>query len=150
MRSSGITARSWNSRTEKPAWPPGVASRFRSCSVASAIAVEDIAIPMPAMSATASDCASAIAATAAAVTSTWTEPMPRIGRRSVQPARVELEADEKQHHHAELGEVQHRLRIADERESPGPDRHAGGEIAEHRAEPSRLKSGTAITPARGR
>ena len=65
-----------------------------------------------------------------------------------EPARVELEADqEKQHHHAELGEVQHRLRIADEREPPRTDRHAGGEIAEHRAEPERLKSGTAITPA---
>ena len=49
--------------------------------------------------------------------------------------RVELQPDqEQQQHHAELGELQHPLRIGDERESPRADRDAGDEVAEHRAQ----------------
>ena len=48
---------------------------------------------------------------------------------------VELEADEEeQQHHAELRELQNPLRIGDQFESPGPDRHARHEITEHRAQ----------------
>jgi hypothetical protein len=57
-----------------------------------------------------------------------------------QPLRLELQADEEEEqHHAELGKVQHRVRIGDEAEAPGSDRHAGGEIAEHRAEADALE-----------
>ena len=54
--------------------------------------------------------------------------------------RVQFEADqEQQQHHAELGEVQHRLRLRDQAQAPGTDRHAGDEIAEHRAEAEPLE-----------
>ena len=44
-----------------------------------------------------------------------------------QPPRLELEADQEQHQHdAELGEVQHVLRVGDEPQAPGPDHDAGG------------------------
>jgi hypothetical protein len=52
---------------------------------------------------------------------------------------VELEPDREQHqHHAELGEVHDRLDILDEAEPERPDRAAGDQIAEHRAEPEPL------------
>ncbi len=80
---SGITARSWNRSTEKLACPPGVPSSRFSCSVASAMAVEDMAKPMPATSATISGTPSATpqAVTAASVATTCTAPIPRIERR---------------------------------------------------------------------
>jgi hypothetical protein len=37
----GITAISWNSRTENPAFPPGVGSRLRSLRTWRAMAVDD-------------------------------------------------------------------------------------------------------------
>ncbi len=50
--------------------------------------------------------------------------------------RLELKADEEQHHHhAEFREVHDILALAaDEFQTPGADHHADGEIAEHRAE----------------
>ena len=64
----------------------------------------------------------AIAATRGGVAATCTPPRPKIARRSAQTrCGVELQADEEQQqHHAELGEVQHRLRIGDERRPHGP------------------------------
>ena len=56
------------------------------------------------------------------------------------PLRVELEPDqEKQQHDAELGDLQHRLRIRYQPQAPGPDRHAGDEVAEHRAQADALE-----------
>ena len=52
-----------------------------------------------------------------------------------QALRLELEPDHEQHQHdAELGEVHDRFDVLDEPQSPRADRHAGDEIAEHRAE----------------
>ena len=56
--------------------------------------------------------------------------------------RVELQADEKQQEHdAELGELQHGLRVRDEAQAPGPDRHAGDQVAEHRPQAEPLAQG---------
>ena len=52
-----------------------------------------------------------------------------------QPRRLELQPDqEQQQHHAELGEAQRCLRVADDAEPPRADERAGGEVAQHRAE----------------
>ncbi len=53
-----------------------------------------------------------------------------------QLARPHLEADEEQEqHHAELGDVQDGVRVAEQAEAERPDQQAGAEVAEHRAEP---------------
>jgi hypothetical protein len=67
----------------------GVGSRFISCSEARPIAVEDIAKPMPATSATAGERPSAQPAsvTAALVAATCAVPMPKMGLRSCQTRR---------------------------------------------------------------
>ncbi len=52
-----------------------------------------------------------------------------------QAAGLQLEAhEEKQEHHAELGELQSGFDLPDHAEAEGADQHAGAEIAEHRAE----------------
>ena len=141
--SSGITARSWNSSTANEAWPPGVCSRFFSASVASPIAVDDMATPMPATMPTASGCpraaAMALTATMVAATCSAAQAKDRAAQRP-HALRVELQADEEeQQHHAELGELQHRLRIRDQAQAPGADDHAGDQIAEHRAQAQATK-----------
>ncbi|MNY70378.1 hypothetical protein D3C86_2085010 [compost metagenome] len=45
--SAGITAISWNSNTENPSWPPSLRFMPFSRISCSAIAVDDIASPMP-------------------------------------------------------------------------------------------------------
>ena len=56
--------------------------------------------------------------------------------------RVELQTDEKeQEHDAELGELQYGLRVRDEAQAPRPDRHAGDQVAEHRAQAEPLAQG---------
>jgi hypothetical protein len=47
--------------------------------------------------------------------------------------------DEEEHHHAEFGDMDDRLRIGKETEAEGTDREPRGEIAEHRAEPDLLE-----------
>jgi len=47
--------------------------------------------------------------------------------------------DEQEQHHAELGEMQHLLRILDEGQAKGPDRRARHQIADHRAEAEPLE-----------
>ena len=73
-------------------------------------------MPMPATSATASGCPSGQRDRRhrADGGEHLHAPRPKIERRSAHSAlRVELQADEEeQQHHAELGEVQHRLRMA--------------------------------------
>ena len=55
---------------------------------------------------------------------------------------------EEQHQHdAELGEVQDGLHVAHEPSPHGPIGAAGDQVAEHRAEPKRLASGTKTTAA---
>ena len=44
-------------------------------------------------------------------------------------------------------DMQDRFRVGDQPEAERPDGEPGGQIAEHRAEPRRLKIGTAMTPA---
>jgi hypothetical protein len=52
-----------------------------------------------------------------------------------QAARFEFEADQEQHQHdSEFGEVQHRLRVGHELQAPGPDRDAGAQVADDRAQ----------------
>ncbi len=53
-----------------------------------------------------------------------------------QLAGVQLQADdEHQEHHAQLGEVQDLVDVANEAQSPGADSDAGDQIAQHRADP---------------
>ena len=68
-------------------------------------------------------------------------PSPKISPpQAPQPRRLHLEPDDEQEHHdAELGDVQDRLRIGEQAEAEGPDDEAGGEIAEHGAEPEPLE-----------
>ena len=57
-----------------------------------------------------------------------------------QPRRLHLEPDDEQeHHHAELGDVQDRLRVGEQPQPERPDDEAGREIAQHRAEPDPLE-----------
>ena len=52
-----------------------------------------------------------------------------------QAARLQLEAhQEKQEHHAELGELQRGFDLPDHAQAPGADQHPGAQIAEHCAE----------------
>ena len=135
------------------AWPPGVAGRFFSVQRGEPDRGgrhRECPCRRPAPRPAAVRARQAIAATAAMVAATCTPPMPKIARRSAhRRCAVELQADEEQQqHHAELGELQHGLRIRDQPQAPRPDRHAGDEIAEHRAQARGARnSGTAITPA---
>ena len=57
-----------------------------------------------------------------------------------EPRGLHLEADdEEEHHDAELGDVQDRLRIVEEPEAERADREARREVAEHRAEAEPLE-----------
>jgi hypothetical protein len=48
-----------------------------------------------------------------------------------QPARFELQPDQEQHqHHAELGKVQDVLHVGHQAQPPGPDGHAGSQVAD--------------------
>jgi hypothetical protein len=78
-----MTAMSWNSSTEKLAWPPRLLRRPRSASVDSTIAVDDIDISMPTASAGFHDRPATMATppTRTVVATTWAPPRPKIGRR---------------------------------------------------------------------
>ena len=59
--------------------------------------------------------------------------LPQLGRSHLQPD------DEQEHDHAELGDVQDGLGVLDQAEGEGTDHHAGGQIAEDRAEAHALE-----------
>ena len=57
-----------------------------------------------------------------------------------QPRRLHLEPDDEQeHHHAELGDMQDRLRAGEQLQPERADHQAGGQVAQHRAEPGALE-----------
>ena len=59
-----------------------------------------------------------------------------LAAQAPQVRRAHLHSDhEQEHHHAELGHVQDRLRIGEPAEPERADQQAGSEIAEYRAEP---------------
>ena len=65
-----------------------------------------------------------------------------VAPHGAQPRRLERQADQKQQqHHAELGNVQGQARVGDKAEAGWTDRHAGGEIADHRSEAGNAKHG---------
>ena len=106
----GMKARSWNSSTAKASRPAGVASRSRSASIGSTIAVEDSARPKPITTAVAPGDAGqcrARPASTAAVTTTCAAPSPSTERRMTHKrGRAQLQADqEQQHDDAELGDL---------------------------------------------
>ena len=135
----GMAATSCSSATLSTLWPEVVAIRLRSASTPRPIAVDDIARPSAATSASrqSTPASSAAPNSSAAEPTSCTLPQPKIGLRSDHSrARLELQPDEEQHQHdAELGEVQDLLRVGDERQAPGPDGDAGDEVADDRAQP---------------
>ena len=65
-----------------------------------------------------------------------------VAPHGAQPRRLERQADQKQQqHHAKLGNVQGEVRVGDEAEARWTDRHAGGEIADHRPKAGNAKHG---------
>ena len=57
-----------------------------------------------------------------------------------QPRRLHLEPDDEQeHHHAEFGDVQDGLRVGEQPQPERADHEAGGQVAQHRAEPEPLE-----------
>ena len=63
-----------------------------------------------------------------------------LAAQAPQPRRLHLEPDDEQeHHHAELGDMQDRLRAGEELEPERADHQAGGQVAKHRAEPGPLE-----------
>ena len=141
--SSGTMARSSSSRVETSRWPCGVAVSPRSSRICMTMAVEESTKPMAARNATiggkpASD-ADAGQQRAAGRDLRDAEPE-NIPPQAPQPRRLHLEPDhEQEHHDAELGDMQDRLRIGEQPQSERADGEAGGEIAEHGAEAGALE-----------
>ena len=141
--SSGTMARSWNSRIEKPsgrAWCwwclPARGSAWRRRSrTAPGRSRRSIAAGQ---SRPASRRASA--GEQEPVTTTCARPSPKIvAPQRPQPRRLELQADdEQQEHDAEFGDLQDLLAAGDQPRRRA-DGDAGGEIAEHGAEPEALE-----------
>ena len=79
----GMAATSWNSRIENPAWPLWVRIRLRSCSVCSAMAVDDSASPSAPTRLVRQGRPTSQAApnSGSAHSSIWALPKPKIGRR---------------------------------------------------------------------
>ena len=65
---------------------------------------------------------------------------PQRGRLQFQPD------DEEQHHHAELGDAEHRAGILEQAEAEGPDGDAGDQVAEDRTEAEALEDGDGNHP----
>ncbi len=133
---------SWKSRTANACAPMGVGVRLRSLIDCMAMAVDDRASARPATIAACngSPMASPPAASAAPDSANCSAPPPKTDlAHRPEALRLELEPDHEQHQHdAELGKVQDRLDVVDEPQSPGPDRDAGEQIPEHRAQPKPL------------
>ena len=123
--------------------PIGVGVRLRSLIVCIAMAVDDSASARPATIAACNGSPSARPPTASAAPDK--RELQRAAaehRRAHRPKalRLELEADHEQHQHdAELGEMQDRLDVLDEPQSPGPDRDAGEEVPEDGAQTQPLR-----------
>ena len=133
---------SWNSKIENAAEPVGVVFRLRSSSVARAIAVDDSDRPSAAISATfQSTPASMRGAGQRGGDAGHLRAAPAEDRPAQRPQalRFEFEADhEQQQHHAEFGEVQDVLDLADQAQAPRADGDAGQQVAEHGAEAEAL------------
>ena len=139
----GIAATSWNSRMEKAACPAPVPIRLRCCITCKAIAVEDKARPSAPTTAQRQGTPAATPAIAnrgRAAQHLGRAPAEDGPPEGPQTLRLQLQADEEEHqHHAELGEMQHRLWVAHKAQGLRPQQEAGGQVADDGAEPQGLR-----------